>query len=266
MRKMIFVFLSLFLFGNVFAQMDEKFYHPDREWIPVDIPNYSEMMLIVQQDTIYSAWIRPEQPAKATILYFHGNGGNISKWMKHVKPMIDAGFQVFMPDYRGYGKSTGKPTHVNIAHDARAFFDTLMRQPGVSDLPLIVYGASLGTQVAVHLTRHNNKKISALVLDGMMASFTDIALATSPVEHHPYIRQLVTSPYSAIEDIGHVAHVNLLVIHSEEDAVPISGARSVYEKAVCPKDFWLYEGKHLEAGVLYPDRMIARLNRLVKQE
>ena len=263
MKKMILLLVSLSLLVNVSAQMDEKFYHPSKDWTPVDISGYSEMMIVAEQDTLYPAWIKPEQPAKATILYFHGNGGNISKWINHIKPLIEDGYQICMLDYRGYGKSTGQPTHVNIAHDAQLLFDTLMKQPGVHEIPLIVYGASIGTQVATQIVRNNNDKVAALVLDGMMTSFTDVALATSPPEYHPYIKQLIVSPYSAIEDIQYINDINLLVIHSEEDPIPIAGARSVYEKAVCPKDFWLYEGKHIEAALTYPDQMVERINKLV---
>jgi len=266
MKKIILLLVSFFLVNNMYAQMDEKFYHPDKKWAVIDIPNYSELTLFAEQDTLYPAIIRPTQPAKASILYFHGNGSNISLWLGHIKPLVDAGYQVCMLDYRGYGKSSGKPTHLNIAHDAQLLLDTLLQMSEFRDLPLIVYGVSIGTQVATHITRNNNEKVSALVLDGMMASFTDVALATSPEEHHPYIKQLITSPYSAKEDIEHIRDINLLVIHSEEDPIPLAGARSVYEKASCPKNFWLYEGKHVEAAVKYPEQMVSYINGLIESK
>lgn len=266
MKKIIFLLVSFFLVNNMYGQMDEKFYFPDKEWKTIDIPNYSEITLITDQDTLYPAIIKPTQPAKASILYFHGNGSNISKWISHIKPLVEDGYQVCMLDYRGYGKSTGKPTHLNIAQDAGLLIDTLLNLPEFRDLPLIIYGASIGTQVATHITRIYNDKISGLVLDGMMASFTDVALATSPEEYHPYIKQLLISPYSAKEDIEHIHNINLLVIHSEEDPIPIADARFVYEKATCPKQFWLYEGKHVEAPVRYPSQMVDYINGLIEPQ
>ncbi|NDV60279.1 alpha/beta hydrolase [Bacteroides sp. 519] len=263
MKKIIVLLITVFLVNSIAAQMDEKFYHPDKKWIPISISNYSEMTLVAEQDTLYPAVIKPVDKPKANILYFHGNGSNISKWIDHVKPLVDDGYQVYMLDYRGYGKSTGKPTHLNIAHDAQLLLNTLLQEPGFTDLPLIVYGVSIGTQVATHITCNNNDKVSALVLDGMMSSFTDIALATSPEEYHLYIKQLLVSPYSAKEDIQHIQNINLLVIHSEEDLIPISGARSVYESAVCTKKFWLYEGKHVEAALKYPVEMVRYINELI---
>lgn len=262
MKKMILLVFSVFFLGSASAQMDDKFYYPDKDLLPVNIPHYSEIVLLAEQDTIYSAWIEPERPAKATILYFHGNGGNISKWMDHVKPLVDDGFQVCVMDYRGYGKSTGTPTHINIAQDAQLLVDTLFKKPEVQHVPFIVYGASIGTQVATNITRNNQDRISALVLDGMMASFTDVALATSPPEYHSAIKQFVISPYSAMDNIQYINNIRLLVIHSEEDPIPIAGARAVYEKATCSKEFWLYEGKHIQAAILYPDQMVNCINKL----
>lgn len=263
MKKIILFSVFLFLVSGLSAQMDEKFYHPDKEWVEIQLPHYSEITLVCEQDTLYPAIIRPQGSPKATVLYFHGNGNNISKWIGHVKPLVDDGFLVYMMDYRGYGKSTGKPTHLNIAHDAQILLDTLLRQTETLNIPLIIYGSSIGTQIATHLTRNNEEKVHGLVLDGMMTSFTDIALASSPAEYHPHIKQLVTSPYSAKEDIRYINHTKLLVIHSEEDVIPISGARSVYESASCPKQFWLYEGKHVEAPVKYPVQFVSYMNQII---
>lgn len=251
-------FIVFLLFAQVVgAQMDEKFYHPDKEWLPLPASlDYREIVLTADADTVHSLLINPATPAKATVLYFHGNGGNISKWIGHIKPLIDEGFRVCLLDYRGYGKSTGKPTHLNIAHDAQLLLDTLWTETDIRQVPLIVYGVSIGTQVATHLARNNNERIAALALDGMMASFTDVALLTSPAEHHEVIKQFVTSPYSAKEDIRHLKNLKLLVIHSEEDPIPLSGAQAVYESAECPKTFWLYKGGHVEAPLKYPEDFV----------
>lgn len=248
----------------LYAQWDDKFYHPDKEWWPVDSVNYEEIIFEADGDTLYSLLLKPATPPRATVLYFHGNGGNISKWIGHIKPLVSNGFQVCLFDYRGYGKSTGVPTHLNIASDAQRLFDTLQERTDVKEIPFIVYGASIGTQVATHLTKNNQKDISALILDGAMASFTDVAISTSPPEYHEMIRQHVTSPYSAREDIKEIKDIRLLMIHSREDAIPIEGAREVYESAPCPKQFWEYTGPHIQAPVLHPDTFIGYVEKLLK--
>ena len=249
---------------GVNAQMDEKFYHPDKEWLNIDSLSYEELILPVDGDSIYSVIIKPkEECPKATIIYFHGNGGNISKWVNYVRPLVDNGFQICMLDYRGYGKSTGTPTHLNIANDAQVFFDALLQRDDVANTKLIVYGASIGSQVATHLTKNNNDKISGLILDGMMTSFTDIALLSTPKEYHEHVKQSVISPYSAKEDIEEIENIKFLFIHSYEDTIPIEGALEIYEKLSCPKQFWIYEGKHIEAPIKYPDIFVEYVNNLL---
>jgi pimeloyl-ACP methyl ester carboxylesterase len=214
-------------------------------------------------DTVYSIFAKPATAPKATILYFHGNGSNASKWVDYLKPLVADGFQLCMMDYRGYGKSTGKPTHLNIAEDAQALLDSLLEREDVRPYPLIIYGVSIGTQVAAHLTKNNNSRIAALVLDGTIASFTDIALLSSPEEQHGVIRQFVKSPYSAKEDIKEIRGVKLLFIHSEEDNIPVKWAEEMYDSSSCPKMFWKYEGKHTEAPAKYPEVFLAYINKLL---
>ena len=264
--KQLFTVFALLLLSTPFtllAQMDEKFYFPDKEWKPIDSLSYRNIIFHTDNDTIHSVIIEPETKAKATILYFHGNGSNISKWIEHVRPLVKDGFRMCMLDYRGYGKSTGKPTHLNIARDAQNLLDTLLTYKEIRSVPLIIYGASIGSQVATHLTKSNNENISALVLDGMMTSFTDVALLSSPPEQHHLIRQYVTSPYSAKEDIKSISGIKVLFIHSKEDPIPIEGAQSIYDSCNCEKDFWLYEGKHIEAPLRYPELFVQYMNRLL---
>lgn len=195
--KKIYLITLLFVFTRniAFGQMDERFYHPDKEWIEINSSNYEEIILHQEQDTVFSLFLKPDGKPKATILYFHGNGSNNSKWASLMTPFINDGFQVCMLDYRGYGKSTGKPTHLNIATDAQALLDILL----------------------------------------------------------------------AREDIKEIKNIPILFIHSEEDGIPISGAKTVHGNVdiSCRKKFWTYEGKHLQALSKYPQQSISYINDLV---
>lgn len=262
-KKIFSTLLFVVCLSNIAAQMDEKFYYPDKEWLGIDSLNYQEITLHADTDSIYSVIIKPQELPKATILYFHGNGGNISKWVDHIRPLVDDGFQICMLDYRGYGKSTGIPTHLNIAHDAQMLLDTLLKRKDIVDTKLIIYGASIGSQVATHLTKNNNDKISALILDGMITSFTDIALLTTPKEYHEHIKQFVISPYSAKEDIKEIKNIKVLFIHSKEDGIPIEGVQEIYNNLSCPKIFWIYKGRHIEAPIEYPKTFVEYVNKLL---
>ncbi|NDV60731.1 alpha/beta hydrolase [Bacteroides sp. 519] len=262
--KHILSFLLLAFTSLAHAQMDEKFYFPDKQWIPVaDTIDTEDLFLTVDDDTIHALIVKPKQTPKASILFFHGNGDNVSKWLGHFRKLIDNGYQVCLFDYRGYGKSTGTPTHLNIASDAQLLFDTLLKRDDFKNTPFIIYGASIGTQAAVHTARNNNDKIMALVVDGMMASFTDVALVTSPKEYHEQIKSSLFSPYSAQEDVPYIRKIKVLFIHSPEDFMPIAQSKEVYETVACEKRFWEYTGEHVMAPLLYPDTLLKYMDELI---
>lgn len=265
MKQSILLALLMSLFIPAHAQMDDKFYFPDKQWVNIDSLNCEPVILhTIDGDTLYSVFIKPEVPVKATILFFHGNGGNASKWVGHFRSLVKEGFQVCLFDYRGYGKSTGTPTHLNIASDARLFMDSMFRREDVKHTKIIIYGASIGTQVATLMAREYNVEIVALAVDGMPASFTDVALATSPVEYHEQIKLYVISPYSARENFKHIAGIKVLFVHSPEDFVPITQAEEIYNSITCDKRFWKYSGDHVLAPLLYPGTFVEYMNWLIE--
>ena len=246
--------------------MDEKFYFPSKEWKSIDGYDFEEMFFYPENDTLSTILMKPEAAPKASILYFHGSGGNVTTYMSLAQPLVDAGYQVFMVDFRGYGKSSGKPTHVNIAADADFLFQKMHELPEVKDQKILIYGSSIGTQVAINLTRKHQEKISGLVLDGAPASFTDIALQYAPPVAHPQIKALADMfPYVAKKDIVEIKELPILFIHSKEDKdVSYEQGETLYNLAVAPKSFWVYEGGHLQAPALYPEELVSRVDKLLE--
>lgn len=268
MRNVICYGLLLLCFSisaNVAAQFDERFYFPSKKMEKIAWP-VEELTFPIGDEQLSGIWLKPKSKAKASIVYFHGSGGNVSTYVELMLGLLEDGFQVIMIDFRGYGRSTGTPTHLNIAQDAQLIFDQIKRYPEIQDSRVIIMGASMGTQVAARLTRLNAAEIHALVLDGAMSSFTDIALASSPKEMHPAIRAYLVSPYSAKEDVQFLNGVKLLMIHSKGDkGVPIEQAREVFDQAKNPKVFWEYEGGHLDAPIKHKAEWLMRMNALLSE-
>jgi len=262
MKKMfLIIVVNLLTIYTCLAQFDDKFYFPSNEWHSIENLNFSEKIFHIDNDTLHTILFKSQTPTKATIIYYHGTGGNISLNTSIAKRLTTEGFQIFMIDFRGYGKSTGKPTHLNMAKDAQIIFNKMIVTNEFKNYPIIVYGASIGTQIATKITRDNEDKISALILDGAMSSFTDMALLSAPKEQHEMIASYVTSPYSAIEDIKNIESTPKLFIHSKGDKyVPFNQGVSVYSNASNPKTFWEYEGNHLESASKFPKEYIQKIN------
>lgn len=258
------VFFSLFLILLSFfskAQMDDKFYQPKKEMTPLEFKNIENINLPVESDTITAVILKPESKSiKKTILFFHGAGGNISTYQFMTKPLVESGFQVVMVDVRGYGKSTGKPTHVNVASDGQKMFDYLLKRKDISNTK--IYGASLGSQIATHLAKDNQLKISGLILDGGMSSFTDIAIHFKP-EMKDIIEKYLISPYSAKEDVKSLQGLPKLFIYSKGDTtVPFEHGQVIYNNAPEPKQFLEYSGEHLQAMIVEPSQIIKAIEKL----
>ncbi|MFC6269137.1 alpha/beta hydrolase [Frigoriflavimonas asaccharolytica] len=255
--------ILLFLSQICFAQMDDKFYQPSTELKIIEGLNYTDFKIPVDTETITGIFIKPKTTAKATILFFHGSGGNVSSYMFMTKPLVEAGYQVLMVDFRGYGKSTGIPTHQNIAKDGQKFLDYSLNLEEVKNKPVILYGASMGSEVATHLAKNNSMKITALVLDGCISSFNDVAIIFAP-QYESYINA-IAFPYAAKEDIKTVT-IPKLFIHSDGDkTIPISQGKVVFDNAQNPKTFLKYDGDHLEAFTKDKDAVLKAIAELIKK-
>lgn len=267
LMKRIILFAALMAAQLCFPQMDDKFYFPTKDWKSTDGFEFEEMFFHTEQDSISTVLIKPETSPKASVLYFHGSGGNISTYLPLAQPLVDAGYQVFMVDFRGYGKSSGKPTHRNIAADAQLLFEKMLELPSVKGQDILIYGSSIGTLVAAHTARNNQEKLTGLVLDGTVASFTDVALQYAPPAAHPMIKaQAGAFPYAAKEDIKHIKELPLLFIHSKEDKeVAYAQGETVFEAATAPKEIWVYQGGHLQAPALFPGELVRRVDELLKK-
>lgn len=246
--------------------MDDKFYFPSKKIAAIETVDYKENFYFIDRDTISSLILSPKSHTNnITVLYFHGAGGNTTSYIKFVKPLVENGYKVIMIDFRGYGKSSGKPTHLNIASDAQTIFNSIKKNKEFATEKILVYGCSMGTQVATNLAKNNQDKIIGLVLDGTISSFTNIALEYAPKEYSEIIKQRMISPYSAMEDIKSINSIPIILIHSKEDKeVSFSNFETVSKAANSNMNKWIYEGDHLMAPVLYKEEFIKKINDLIK--
>ncbi|MFD2564466.1 alpha/beta hydrolase [Aquimarina rubra] len=246
------------------AQMDDKFYYPKKDLRPIEWKNYEELKFNVETDTISALILKPATKPKATIFYFHGAGGNITYYLPLTRILAENNFQIVMIDFRGYGRSTGTPTHKNIAKDGQQFFELLLEREEIKKTPKIIYGISIGTQIATLLAKNNQDKIDGLVLEGAMASFTDIAMHATP-QYREFLEKNYISPYSAKEDIKSVDNIDKLFIHSKEDKdVPYTQGKVIFDNAPGSKDFIEYTGAHLYGLKYEKEQILQKINKMTK--
>lgn len=259
------LFSAILIFSTFFcnAQMDDKFYQPSKEMKPLEFTNVEEISFPVENETITAIYLKPKtKNPKKTILFFHGANGNVSTYQYITKPLVESGFQVIMVDFRGYGKSTGTPTHVNVASDGQKFFDYLMTKPEIKNTKVYFYGASLGSQIAIHLAKENKTKISGLIIDGGMSSFTDVASAFAP-QYKDFIAQMLKNVYSAKEDIKSTEGLPKLFIYSKNDStIPFTQGEELFKNASEPKIFLENSAEHIQGLKDEPTEILKAINQL----
>jgi fermentation-respiration switch protein FrsA (DUF1100 family) len=198
---------------------------------------YHELALDTQDGERLHGWRLDARCAPiGHVLLCHGNGGNVGDRVPFAALLTAAGFDVVVFDYRGYGRSSGKPSEQGTYLDARAALASLLAQPGVEASRVLLLGESLGGAVAVDLALAHPP--AGLVL---LSTFTSVrAMARL---HYPFIpAALVPDAYPSLRRIG-ALRAPLLVLHGEgDDVVPLSHARNLFEAAPEPKRIATFPG------------------------
>jgi len=179
-------------------------------------------------------------PARGTVLFCHGNAGNISHRLDTARIFLDLGLDVLLFDYRGYGRSEGRPSEKGIHLDTAAAWDWLTRERGVPPAEVVVAGRSLGGAPAARLAATAAPPPRALILESVFSSIPDMAAAHYPV-YPPWLSRIALPTARFVRDV----HVPLLVIHSRDDEiVPIRLGEKVFAAANEPKAFRELRGDH----------------------
>ncbi len=162
------------------------------------------------------------QAAAPTILYFHGNAGNLASRGERIGRFQARGFNVLMLSYRSFSGSTGSPSEAANIADAELAYRT-MRGDGVAARDIVIFGESLGTGVAVQLAAKHNDA-AGLILDAPFTSMADAAAF-----HYPWVwaRPFLKDRY---DNAVHIRAVKLpiLILHGEMDhIVPVAMGRKL---------------------------------------
>ena len=209
---------------------------------------YEEVELATEDGTRITGWFlaagcRIEQPPPPySLLFFHGNAGNVSHCLDKCRVFLDLGLDVLLIDYRGYGRSDGRPSENGTYQDARAAYDYLTGPCGVDACRVLLYGESLGTGIAVDLA--TRVPVGGVVLE---AAFTSLADVGQRIFWFLPVRRLIRNRYDSLRKIANV-NAPLLLLHSRDDEYfSIRHARRLLGAARTPARLVELRGKHASA-------------------
>lgn len=222
----------------------QSLYHPraNIEQTPSEykIP-YEEVEIETDDGQRLYGWYIPASGAQVTIMYFHGNAGNISDRLHKVSFFHELGVNFLIVDYRGYGRSTGKPSEKGFYLDAKAQYDYLVARKHLKPDAIVAYGKSLGVGVAIELAVR--EKIRSLILEGGFDSVVSVAQDIYPFLP---VRFIVSQNYDNARKISRITVPKLIVHGLQDDVMPIKYGKRLFDAAAAPKQFLAFPGGHNE--------------------
>lgn len=178
-------------------------------------------------------WFFPGEKAQPVLLHFHGNAGNISHRLDLAQMFVRRGLSVFLFDYRGFGKSEGRPSEKGLYQDGLAAYDYLVQKEGILPGDMVLHGHSIGAAVAVEVAL--NKSARAVILESAFTSTRDMA-RTMPLFF--LLSPFLPANYNNLEKVARLRIPKLFVHGERDEIVPFSMGEKLFRAAAAPKIFY----------------------------
>ena len=220
-------------------------FHPER-WKPGErwnLPQGGEEVWLTTSDRLrLHGWFinSRQRPAAATVIFFHGNGGNINSLGWLGEALARRGFDVLLFDYRGYGRSEGAVSgEQGIYNDADAAYDYVLNERGTRPGRLVLYGQSLGTTAVADVA--SRREVGAIILESGLSSANDMAASMFPWLPSR-LHSLGENRFESARKLSSV-RCPVLVTHNDPDpTIPTEQGRKLYEAANEPKKLIIIPG------------------------
>ncbi len=172
-----------------------------------------------------------------TLLWYHGNAGNITHRLENMRDLLNLGVNVFIIDYRGYGRSDGAPDEEGIYKDGIAAYDYLIDEKEHTKDNIVLFGRSLGAAVAVEVA--TQRDVRGMILE---SAFTDAKAMAKIIMPFLPVGAVISSKFDSIGNIQNI-NVPVLFTHGDRDTiVPIDLGKKLFEAANEPKEFYTIRG------------------------
>ena len=256
---------GLYVLG-IYLLQHKLVFQPTDAWLadPGDLGlSYDDVRLQTADGIELHGWYLPAAGSGAdTLLYLHGNGGNVSHRLEHLQLLTQhIGVNTLIIDYRGYGRSQGEPSERGSYRDADAALEYLRARHGLTPSQILILGHSLGGAVAARTAAEHGCK--ALILE---ASFVSLPALAAQITLLAPARWLLRISYDTAAHLQRVS-APVLIIHGRDDrVVPASHGRRLFEQATAPKDYLATAGGHDDLYIVDPETYLAGFRRFLKEQ
>ncbi len=195
----------------------------------------ADLAVTAQRLGSIEVWDVPAAEGKPTVLFLHGNGGNLTDTIPTMKAWQSQGYGVVAFDYQGYGVSSGKPTIKNTIADSESVIRWMIATKGIPESQIVVHGHSLGGGLAIETAR-SHPQLRALVLESTFTTLEDIAVdITGPIYPYKYLLKGRLDSSTTIQTIA----PPVVLVHGEADLnLPIKHAQELAMVMKCGETKW----------------------------
>ena len=237
MRISISLVLVIAAFGLYYLANRALYYpvkFPKGDWDEQARLGATDVWMDTRDGVRLHGWWLPCKGSHFVTLFLHGNAGNITNRVDAMREVAAAGSSILMIDYRGYGKSGGRPTEAGLYIDSESAFIHLLGM-GYRAKQIILHGESLGTAVAVDLAWR--RPCAGLILEAPFTSASDVAATILPV-----VGPVLVRSFNSVPKIRWNLSPKLFVQGDRDEIIPLRLGQALYAAAQGPKSFWVVEG------------------------
>lgn len=244
--------------GFVLIFEDSLIYFPTKGGVG---PSPGEEVSLTASDGVkIHGWYLANPRAKVTLLWFHGNGGNLEDRRDMMRELSELPSNVLLIDYRGYGKSEGKPSEEGLYRDARAAYDWLLTRTTADRI--VVFGKSLGAGPACELA--STLPCGGLIVQSAFTKAPDMASRVLPA--FPLARYLMHTKYDNLAKVATIACPKLFIHSRSDEMIPFEMAERLFAAAREPKESAWFDGGagHNELWIVQRKTYYPRLARFLE--
>lgn len=263
--NIVIIILSVYVFVifYMFINQENYLFFPSKEYIsPPSNLGVEEVWFKTNDGEKLHAWWLENKKDSKTVIFFHGNAGNISDRVSQVQIFKKLKLNCLMVDYRGYGKSSGKiKKEKDIYLDSLAAWDYVIKEKGVQAKDIIIWGRSLGGAVAIDLAQE--KDVFAVIAESTFYSVVDMAK-----KQYWFLPAGLITKYKFLSN-DKVKNIKapIMIVHSRDDEiVPFEQGERLFDKAIEPKVFLEISGGHNTGIFESYDKYIEEIDKFLNKE
>lgn len=197
---------------------------------------YEDVAIKTGDNLMLSAWYFPAPEPRHLMMYCHGNAGDIRDWAHAMPPFLEMGCSMLLFDYRGYGRSQGKPSEAGLYLDGEAVWGWVEERAEEEGVTAVIMGKSLGSAIAIHAATQTPP--AALILDSAFTSMREIAVSVTPWLPDTMLPEL----YESLNKVPKLTCPTLVVHGRNDTLVPLPHGEQLYQAMTCAKTISIIDG------------------------